>query len=133
MAQRYRRARKRERTRMLDELCALTGHNRSHAARLLRLRARSPATRAGGRQRERRRTYGPETRTPLRKLWAVAGGICGKRLAPFLTELVPALERHGELELSDEQRAELCAISAAPAPSELRRSPGFVGSLRCIP
>ena len=43
MAQRYRRARKRERTRMLDELCALTGHNRSHAARLSRLRARSRA------------------------------------------------------------------------------------------
>jgi hypothetical protein len=43
MAQRYRRARKRERTRMLDELCALTGHDRSHAARLSRLRAGSPA------------------------------------------------------------------------------------------
>ena len=41
MAQRYRRAR--ERKRMLDELCALTGHNRSHAARLSRLRARSRA------------------------------------------------------------------------------------------
>lgn len=42
MAQRYRRARK----RMLGELCALTGHNRSYAARLSRLsclRARSPA------------------------------------------------------------------------------------------
>ena len=44
MAQRYRRARKRERTRMLGELCALTGYNRSYAARLSRLRARSPAT-----------------------------------------------------------------------------------------
>jgi hypothetical protein len=43
MAQRYRRARGRKRTRMLDELCALTGHNLSCAARLSRLRARSPA------------------------------------------------------------------------------------------
>ena len=43
MAQRHRRARKRERTRTLDELCALTGHNRSYAARLSCLRARSPA------------------------------------------------------------------------------------------
>ena len=43
MAQRYRRARKRERERMLDDLCVLTGHNRSYAARLSRPQARSPA------------------------------------------------------------------------------------------
>ena len=39
MAHRYRRAGKRERGLMLDELCALSGYNRSYAARLLRNRA----------------------------------------------------------------------------------------------
>ena len=113
MAQRYVRARKRERGRMLDELCALTGYNRSYAARLLRLRARAPARPAGARRRDRGRIYGPETREPLRRCWAVAGGICGKRLAPFLPELVAALERHHEIELSGEQREKLLAVSAA--------------------
>jgi hypothetical protein len=41
MAQRHRRVRKRERMRMLDGLCALTGHNRGHATRLSCLRVRS--------------------------------------------------------------------------------------------
>ena len=109
MARRYARARKGERGRMLDELCALTGYNRGYAARLLRSGGGAPTARS----RQRPRTYGAETREPLRKLWATAGGICGKRLAPFLPELVAALERHGELELSEEQRAKLCAISAA--------------------
>ena len=113
MAQRYARARKRERGRMLDELCALAGYNRSYAARLLRLRARAPARPAGARRRDRGRIYGPETREPLRRCWAVAGGICGKRLAPFLPELVAALERHQEIELSGEQREKLLAVSAA--------------------
>ena len=39
MARRYKRTSKRERGLMLDELCALSGYNRSYAARLLRNRA----------------------------------------------------------------------------------------------
>lgn len=93
MAQRYAPARKGERSRMLDELCALTGYNRSYAARLLRTCARAAARRRP-QPRRRTRTYGPETREPLRRCWAVAGGICGKRLAPFLPEKNPSTESH---------------------------------------
>jgi hypothetical protein len=88
MAQRCVRARKLERGRMLDELCALTGYNRSYAARLLRLRARAPARSAGARRRDRGRIYGPETHEPLRKCWAVAGGICGKPLSRHWHRLI---------------------------------------------
>lgn len=112
MARRYVRARKRERSRMLDELRALAGYNRSYAARVLRARAAAGPARKPPRRR-RPHTYGPETREPLRKLWATAGGVCGKRLAPFLAELIDALERHGEIALSAEQRDKLCRISAA--------------------
>jgi hypothetical protein len=47
------------------------------------------------------------------KVWATLGGICGKRMAPFMAEAVSALERFGELELTDHQREQLTAISAA--------------------
>jgi hypothetical protein len=38
---------------------------------------------------------------------------CGKRLAPFLPELVPILERHDELVLDADTRSRLSTISAA--------------------
>ena len=112
MAQRYRRAGKRERGLMLDELCALTGYNRSYAARLLRERVRGGPPRRK-RRRGRRPVYGPELLAPLTKVWATLGGICGKRLAAVMARTVAALERHGELELTDEVRAQLLAMSAA--------------------
>ena len=39
--------------------------------------------------------------------WSAAYYICAKRLIPFLPELVPALERHGHLALSEDVREQL--------------------------
>ena len=112
MARRYKRASKRERGLMLDELCALSGYNRSYAARLLREKVRGEPPR-GRRRRGRRPAYGPELIAPLSKVWATLGGICGKRLAAVMGRTVAALERHGELTLTDEARAQLLTMSAA--------------------
>ena len=57
--------------------------------------------------------YGAQLLAPLSKVWATLGGICGKRLAAVMARTVSALERHGELELTDEVRAQLLAMSAA--------------------
>ncbi len=46
-------------------------------------------------------------------LWEAAGGICGKRLVPFLPTLIEALERHGQIQLSAAIRARLLSLSAA--------------------
>ncbi len=51
-----------------------------------------------------------------------ANGICGKRLVPFLPDLVPALERHGHLALTDEVRAQLLTVTAATADHLLARA-----------
>ena len=101
MARRYKRAGKKERGLMLDELCALAGYNRSYAARLLRERTRAAPPRRA-RRRGRKPAYGPELLAPLAKVWATLGGICGKRLAAVMGRTVAALERHGELALTDE-------------------------------
>src|SRR5450756_1981381 len=106
MARRYVRASKRERGLMLDELCALAGYNRSYAARLLRAKARGEPPRRR-RRRGRGPVYGPELLAPLTKVWATLGGICGKRLAAVMGRTVAALERHGELALTDEAREKL--------------------------
>ena len=111
MAKRYAKASKGERGRMLDELCALAGYNRSYAARLLRARARGPAP--PKRRRVRPRTYTAELLVPLRKIWAVLDRPCGKRLAAVMGATIEALERHGELQLSETERELLCSISPA--------------------
>ena len=109
MATRYAKAKKAEKGRMLDELCALTGWTRRHARRALGS-ARTPPRPSS---RRRVRIYGPEVAEPLKVVWATLNGPAGKRLAPFMTEIVEVLERYGELEVSTEVRAKLLAISAA--------------------
>jgi hypothetical protein len=57
--------------------------------------------------------YGEDLQAPLEDVWATFGGLCGKRLAPFMAEGIEALERFGELALSGEARDKLIAMSAA--------------------
>jgi hypothetical protein len=110
MARRYAEAAKKEKGRMLDELCALTGWTRRHAIRALAEAIRPPQRPA---RSPRPRVYGPEVLEPLKLVWAVLNGPAGKRLAPFMAEIVQALERCGELELAPEIRGKLLRVSAA--------------------
>jgi len=111
MAARYRKAPKKTKGAMLDELCALTGWTRDHARRSLRRVRRGDITRS----KARRRTpiYDDDILKPLRKIWATLDGPCGKRMAPFMAEIVKVMERVGELELTPPQRDKLTSISAA--------------------
>lgn len=96
MAVRYRSARKGDKAVILDELCALTGWHRDHARKAL-CAALGPKPVA--RQRKSRPSvYGPEVVEALRFCWAVMGGPAGKRMAPFLGELLTRLRACGELD-----------------------------------
>ena len=110
IATRYKRAGKRGKGTILDELCATTGWHRNHARKALgqALRAKVAGPRA-----PRAPRYGPEVMVGLRFCWAVLGAPTGKRLAPVLAELVATLRRFGELVLTDETAALLVAMSAA--------------------
>ena len=87
-AARYLLARKREKSRILDELCANTGRHRNHARKALSaaLKPKIVAPR-----RPRPVTYGPEVIAALTQCWQVLGMPAGKRLAPMLGELVAGL------------------------------------------
>jgi len=110
---RYRRGTKGERGRILDEFCAVTGYHRAYARALLR---GTPTSRgAAGRRPGRPRRYGADELALLRACWEITDGICGKRLAPFLPELLDKLAGHGALpaESSAEVVARVAGISAA--------------------
>jgi hypothetical protein len=60
-----------------------------------------------------RQVYGRDVIAALEVCWAVLGGPCGKRLAPFLPELVDRLRAVGELRIGQQTRDVLVGMSAA--------------------
>jgi hypothetical protein len=106
---RYVKADKKEKGRILDHFCAVTRYNRKYAIGLM---LHGPPKPTAGR-RGRRRRYGQDVVAALAEVWAISGHLCGKRLKPFLPELVDVLERHGELRLAPEVRDKLLQMSAA--------------------
>ena len=117
VAPRYREASRKEKSVILNEFIAATGYARKYAIRLLTMRVISLPRPI---RRPRARRYGKEVQEALTIAWSATNFIGSKRLAPFLEELVPALEEHGHLKLSEEARAQLCRISHATIDRILR-------------
>lgn len=125
--ERYAKATKKQKGIILDEFTATTKYNRNYAARILRLKAGKVIGYArvdrrkikyviGKRKRKKRKRnkiYGHDVFLALRKIWTVFDFICGKRLAPFMEEAVKKLEKHGEIDLTDDVRGKLLKISAS--------------------
>lgn len=110
MARRYRSAAKPDKAVMLDQLCAVNGWHRDHARKALRTVASKPVAQQ---RKPRTPVYGEEVIAALRKVWAVLDAPAGKRLAPFLPEIVDRLIACGELDISPETRYQLVRMSAA--------------------
>lgn len=111
LAQEYQRASKERKGQLLDTLVQLTSYSRSYAARALRQRCRPLPPRT----RHKPRTYDREVLRALGQIWVwvTCDGLCGKRLAPYLPEILPVLERCGELKITAQVRQKLLTISAA--------------------
>src|SRR6266542_5767753 len=103
---RYERAGKREKGLLLNECCSVTGYHRKAAIRLMGRPRAGKHPRVG-----RPKMYGPEVCECLRAVWEASDGICSKRLAPFLGELVTALERDGALQVDPAVREQLVHLS----------------------
>ena len=95
--ERYLGANKKEKTQILDELVAVTGHHRKHAVRLLLepiLVTTSKTIFVG------RKIYNDAVKDVLVTLWESSDRLCGKRLKVVLPDLLKSLEGHGHLKVS---------------------------------
>ena len=131
MANRYRRASKRQKAAMLDEFVELHGCTRHHAGWLLRMWGKTVFERRDGElvkivvgqrrpRRQSRRIYDEQVLAALRKIWYLFGCLCGKRLVAVLRTQLPVLEKFGELAVDPDTRRKLTSISAATIDRLLR-------------
>src|SRR5665648_27807 len=91
LAGRYKRATKGQKSQVLDEYVAITGYNRSYAAWAIRQAHKS---RIDGRKKKakrpriREKKYADAEFKAIRKIWATLGMPAGKRLGPYMEEIV---------------------------------------------
>lgn len=111
LKQRYLRATKKEKAKILDEFVAVTGYHRKHATRLLG--NQTPDGTDNSKQVSCRRIYDEAVKEALIITWEASDRICGKRLKAILPDLVDAMERHGHIELNTTVRQRLLSASAA--------------------
>ena len=109
---RYKKTRKADKTKILNEFVETTGYNRSYARRILG-KPKRRETKKYTRKVPRKRIYDYEIFVSLKKIWMIADNICGKRLKPFLPELISVLERKREMSLKKNVKEKLLSISSA--------------------
>ena len=123
---RYQRSSKKEKSVILNGFIQLTGYNRCYACQVLNVKKEKVLgylNIAGKRikyiadkgkiKRKKKKIYDQDVLVALKEIWIICDYICSKRLAPFLSEIIPVLERWGEIKLNLKVREKLFKISAA--------------------
>ena len=113
---RYFRATKEEKGKILDEFTQVTGLHRKAAIRLLR----RPGQSGAGKRRGRPREYGAVAAEALRVVWEASDRLCSKRLHPFLPEMVKVLRQHGEQVIDGATEGQLYRMSPSTIDRLLR-------------
>ena len=115
---RYRSGNREAKRRILDEFCAATRMHRKAAIRLLN---QDEGPRLGKSKGGRPQKDSPEVVAALAQVWEAGDRMCGKLLAAVMADLVEALERHGELQLTPETRQRLIEMSPSTIDRRLQR------------
>lgn len=112
---RYAKASRREKSRILDEFVAATKYHRDYAVTLLNASPTPKPLGAAPKKRMRKRRYTAEVQRRLTALWRMSGGLCGKRLVAALSDLLDALVKHEGWSIDTLTRERLLQMSPATA------------------
>ncbi len=108
----YQQAPWKEKNKILNGFIETTGYQRKYAIFLLNRKEPTKAN-IGKRKITRPSKYNEDVSQALLTVWYAANQICAKRLAPFLPELIPTLERCGHLSITPSVRT--CLLTISPA------------------
>jgi len=113
---------KKEKTKLLNEYCRVTGQNRDYVIRKLRrgLWVHQERRKKSGRQRIRRVTYNNDVKSALIKCFKIFDYPCGQRLAPLLRQELNRLVQKGEIVCSLETEEKLKRISPRTIDTKLK-------------
>lgn len=117
LRRRYQEGCRGDKSRILEELVAVSGFHRKSAIRIL---SGKPLRDGPATGRGRRRHYDEAARHALIVVWEASDRICSKRLKALLPVLIGALECHGHLCLELSIRTQLTTMSAATMDRLLR-------------
>lgn len=113
LSRKYSLSSKKQKSYLVDELVYLSGFNRTYATRVLRQYAINPQRPKSVKRSGRTTIYGDDVKKALEKIWVIMDYICGKRLAPFLPEIITKLESFNEIEFPLSVKEKLMRISAS--------------------
>ena len=122
---RYQRASKKEKTIMLNEFIQLTRYNRCYTCQILNMKKekvlwymnisgkRIKFVANNKKIKKKKKIYDQDVLVSLKEIWKICDYICSKRLAPYLKEIIPVLEKWDEIKLDVKVKEKLLKISAA--------------------
>lgn len=110
---RYKKASKKEKTQILNEVSNTTGLSRNRTIRLLNGSANKKNAFHKKHKQGRKTVYNKDVATLLEKIWILMDFACGKRLKAGINPFLDALLRHGELQFEDDIINKLRIISAS--------------------
>jgi hypothetical protein len=113
---RYRKATKEGKTKILDEFTKTTGLHRKAVIRLLNKETNIHSSKKRGRPRR----YSQETLAALKFAWETEDRLCSKRLHPFLPDLVKILKKNGDVKITPAVESQLRQISSSTIDRILR-------------
>jgi hypothetical protein len=113
---RYRKAHKKEKGKLLDEIEAVTGMHRKAIIRILNGRMSRKK-----RSRERGKEYGVEVSDTVRVIARSLDYPCAERLQPNLVWMAQQLGRHGELRVGAETLEKLARVSISTVKRMLKQ------------
>lgn len=128
IAERYQKARKKEKSIILNEFVALTGYNRTYASYLLSSHFKKVKVNkhtvlkadVGLKIKRQRKSPYEGVKKTLIRIWEIWGCPCGKRLKPILPEAVRKLKAFHEIVIDKETETKLTKISASTIDRLLR-------------
>lgn len=117
---RYLKARKKQKSAILNELAENTGLCRNYLTQLLS--PRKDLSFKSAINRKRHETYGTDVIVKLMYIWELFDYPCGQRLHPMMEEYIRVLEKWGEMSFSPGMRTKLLKISPATIDRRLKRT-----------